>query len=1739
MLSAEEARGGQKRVHGGDAVIPKPDFHSLRPVRILLLEDDPDCVALVRRSVQAVRWTELSLDTVGTLGAALERLGEVPCDMVIVDLNVPDSSGLQTLQAVVAATDQLVIVLTALDEPGLRERAIAAGAYDFVQKGQLGDSALGSLVRLAALHADSLRRMRERESRLAAVVNAEPECVKLIDRQGRLIEMNPAGIRMIEAQGVEQVRGRCVFDLVASEHRDSFRALTERVAQGTEEGLEFEIIGLKGSRRWLETRAVPLLDEASGETLVLGITRDITERKRSAQALKESEERFRSLTGLSSDWYWESDTDFRMTFVSGELKDKTGLDTAAFVGKRSWDQPALNLSEADWDEYRARLKRHEPFRDFELERPVGEGRTVWLSITGEPVFDALGRFSGYRGLGRDITERKRAERRLRMEHSVTRCLAEADATAPALVGVLRAVCEAEGWECGRYFGLDEAGDSMRLQHAWHISSAQFEDFVALTGRLRFARGAGLVGRVWETCEPIWAPDLRSDSRVIDSTAFDRHPLIRSDFEFPVISQGCTVGVISVASREPRQPDERLMQAVRVIGSQVGQFVARKAAEAERQAAEQAIRENEARFRSLTELSSDWYWEQDAELRFVQTGGVKEERGGISPAVHIGKRRWDLPGTDIVNQSWDEHRAVLEARKPFRDLLLRRQDGAGQYHYVSVAGEPIFDARRRFCGYRGVAKDVTGPMREERLLALEHAVTRRLAEARSVSQALASVMQALCESENWESGRYFRLDEAAGVMRFAEGWHTGNGPLAEFTENSRGRCFSRGEGLVGAAWASGEALWIPNVQSDPRSSHSPLVEKAGVHSALVLPISIESRVVGVLSMSSGAMRQPDERLLRALRVIGSQIGQLLQRMEAESALSESESRFRQTYELAASGIAHIGIDGRFLRVNRKLCEILGYPEDALIGRSVKDISHPDDRDITDSDRLRVQRGELASARFEKRYIRSDGRVVWVGLTVAIARNSEGGPQYEISIMEDISERKATEAALMRFRTALDSSADMFFLVDMGAGRLLDFNHTACSNLGYERSELLGSTVDRILVLPSLAGLMESYAGLLASSLRADSIVRTYRRKDGSVFEAEVLRRVVESADGPIMVVNSRDLTERRLAEARQATHLRYQERIARFGESALTKREATELGDEAVRTVLEALGGGAVAYVERGAEPQEVVLRALAGSTDAGGELSARYEASGVLGRALAGESVNVDAGDESPLPFPWAKGHASVLLVPVLGDSGARGALCVLGRSGNAFGVEEMRFVMAAATVLSAALQRTDSEGRLAFLAQFDGLTGLPNRALLSDRFSQMIVQARRHGNSLGILFIDLDDFKLVNDSLGHPAGDELLKETARRLLSAIRTGDTVARIAGDEFAIILADLARADDAALVAQKVIERISAPVEVRGQEVFVTASVGVATFPADGDDAETLLGAADAAMYRAKQSGRNAYQFFTSEINQRTRARAQLGSELRRALEREEFMLVYQPKFDLQRAEACGAEALLRWKHPERGIVSPAEFIPVLEESGLIVAVGEWVLRRACADLEDWKASGLPPMPVAVNLSARQFRQQDLDARIRALIAEARVDPALIELEITESQLMQDPDHAIRVMHSLSSAGIGIAIDDFGTGYSSLSYLTRFPVSSLKIDRSFVADVLTDDADGAIVRAIIDMAHTLGFTVVAEGVETEAQAAFLRGLNCEQAQGYLFARPMPAADFKALISSARPKGSRKGRAAARYQ
>jgi diguanylate cyclase (GGDEF)-like protein/PAS domain S-box-containing protein len=436
------------------------------------------------------------------------------------------------------------------------------------------------------------------------------------------------------------------------------------------------------------------------------------------------------------------------------------------------------------------------------------------------------------------------------------------------------------------------------------------------------------------------------------------------------------------------------------------------------------------------------------------------------------------------------------------------------------------------------------------------------------------------------------------------------------------------------------------------------------------------------------------------------------------------------------------------------------------------------------------------------------------------------------------------------------------------------------------------------------------------------------------------------------------------------------------------------------------------------------------------------------------------------------------------------------------------------------------SREQLAQLAHFDSLTGLPNRVLFNDRLRQSVAQARRNNWILGVLFLDLDRFKLVNDTLGHVTGDLLLKQVAARLTASLRPSDTVARLSGDEFAVILSELSGPQNAGLVSQKILKALAAPFDLNGHEVFVTVSIGITLYPTDSDDIETLIRDADAAMYGAKAAGRNNYQYYTESMNARAAEKLRLETRIRRALERQEFVLHYQPKVDIPSGRVSGLEALLRWQSPDQGLVPPAQFIPLLEETGLIVPVGEWVAKAACMQIRAWRDAGISPVPVAINLSARQLRQPGFSEVMSQALAASGIEPRLIQIEITESSLMENPEEAIIVLEQLEALGILLAADDFGTGYSSLSYLKRFPLDALKIDRSFVRDITIDADDAVIARTVITLAHSLGLKVVAEGVETEEQLAFLGENRCDEAQGYLFARPLPAEACAALLAAGRP-------------
>ncbi|SFU28367.1 putative bifunctional diguanylate cyclase/phosphodiesterase [Pseudoduganella namucuonensis] len=423
--------------------------------------------------------------------------------------------------------------------------------------------------------------------------------------------------------------------------------------------------------------------------------------------------------------------------------------------------------------------------------------------------------------------------------------------------------------------------------------------------------------------------------------------------------------------------------------------------------------------------------------------------------------------------------------------------------------------------------------------------------------------------------------------------------------------------------------------------------------------------------------------------------------------------------------------------------------------------------------------------------------------------------------------------------------------------------------------------------------------------------------------------------------------------------------------------------------------------------------------------------------------------------------------------------------------------------------------------ATHDQLTGLPNRALFLDRLAHAIPRAERRKERIAVVFLDLDKFKQVNDTLGHAIGDELLRTVADTLRHCVRDFDTVARLGGDEFVLLLDSPLGDTTPGMIAERIGARLARPVMLAGQEHVITGSMGLSLFPDDGNDPENLLRQADIAMYRAKEAGRNGFQFFTQEMQSRLDARVTLERGLLRALERDEFVLHYQPQVDLASGRIVGLEALLRWQSPELGLVPPMQFIPVAEESNLITAIGTWVLDKACATLRAWRDAGLPVVPVAVNVAASQFAHQDLEATLRGVLEKHGVDPALIEFELTESLSMEDPEASIAMMHRLKAIGIAMAIDDFGTGYSNLSYLKRFPVDKLKIDQSFTRGLVNDAEDRSIVTAVIRLAHSLGLRTIAEGVETEGQLRLLAAQGCDEIQGYYFSRPLPEAGIVAML------------------
>ena len=798
------------------------------------------------------------------------------------------------------------------------------------------------------------------------------------------------------------------------------------------------------------------------------------------------------------------------------------------------------------------------------------------------------------------------------------------------------------------------------------------------------------------------------------------------------------------------------------------------------------------------------------------------------------------------------------------------------------------------------------------------------------------------------------------------------------------------------------------------------------------------------------------------------------------LRESEDRFRATFERAAVGIAHTGLDGSWLQVNQRLLDLYGYTREELKELRFQDITHPDDLadDLAQMNRLLA--GEISSYSLEKRYIRKDGSILWGNITLSLVREADGEPKYLIAVLEDIGDRKRAEEALReseaRYRTVFDGAPFGISLSDSN-GYLIVANQAYQKLLGYSEDELRKLRFTDITHPDDIQPDLDLFTEAMAGKRSGYEIAKRYIRKDGRVIWARVTIAVARDAAGDSRydVAMIEDITERKQAEA--------------------DLREAYQFNQEVISSAQE----GIVVYDRHFRyvlwNPFMEQITGLSREEAVGSyalDLFPHLREQGIdrlLHRALAGETVR-SADISVHLPRSNTRLWVTGCYTPHRNADGE-----IVGVIG----------------VITDITERKRAEEAMEHQALHDTLTDLPNRTLLHDRLQHAVLAAQRHNDPLALLLMDLDRFKEVNDTFGHHYGDLLLRQLGPRLQSALRESDTVARLGGDEFAVLLPATDRLG-ATSVAEKLLSAIEQPFALEGHSFEVGASIGIALYPMHADDTTTLLQRADVAMYLTKRAG-SGYTVYAPEEDQYTPKRLTLVSDLRRSIEQNQLDLHYQPKVDIRTGSISCVEALARWRHPEHGFIPPEDFVPQAEHTGLIKPLTTRVLNGALHQCRAWYDARLQ-VGVAVNLSTRNLHDQHLVAMIARLIRTWAISPTWLTVEISESAIMTDPVRGMVVLTHLHEMGVKISIDDFGTGYSSLAYLTRLPIDELKIDKSFVLNMRASSEDASIVHTVIELGHSLGMQVVAEGVENRETWDLVAELGCDLAQGYYVSRPMPA-------------------------
>jgi len=1621
-----------------------------------------------------------------------------------------------------------------------------------------GDIAFG----LANLRMREAR--REAEQRLREVFDQAAVGIIHTDLTGVLVEVNQKFCELLGCER-EELLGKTVKDITHPDDYGTGRQLREEVQRGGQAKSlsgEKRFLRKDGSAVWTKRTMSAAYDAAGAPKYLISIVEDITGQKELERLNRETFEQ--AAVGIV-----HNALDGRYLRVNRKFCEMLGYAEDELVGKNA----DLITHPEDLDESRANRAR---LAGGEMHHQAGEkryvrkdGRVIWVRRTASVARDEAGKPMYVIRVIEDITERKTFEQQFQATFDQAAVGIVHTALDGRYLRVNRKLCEITGYTAEEL----TAPKAPRMSHPDDIESGGGQRRKLMAGEIsshsnekRYVRKDGRT--IWVNRTESLARDAAGQPlyfiRVIEDITerkelehqfrdnFDQaavgmahvdleaNTIIRVNRKFCELTGYDEADLVGGPAARPSHPDDvnvsaaertqLLAGAVQSHGSEKryrrkdGATIWVKRTESlardadgkpaylirviedvtDRRQAEEAILRERALLRTIIDTLPDRIYVKDREGRFLLENAANLRVHGIENHDEIvGKTVFDLFPRAVAERLHAEDQAIMESGAPIFNRERSTPDAStGRMLWHLTTKVPLRDAAGAIIGVVGLNRDITERRNAEEMMARERALLRTVVD-NLPDRVYVKDLQ----------GRYLLMNEA----------------------NMKQRGIARHEDVVGKTvrdfYSPQTAKRIDDLDRQVMESGQPVVNREEQTS----PTARENR--------DGEPRWHVVTKVPLRDTRGKVFGlvgvnrDITERKRMEEALRQNIERFEIAARATSDAIWDWSLATDAMWWNEGFRSLFGYSPTKPNAESWYDGIHPADRERAVRGIHAAIDGGGESWSDEYRFLRADGSYAEVFDRGFVIRDGTGKPVRMIGAMMDVTERnqsmrrRAMELAVTR---VLAEAASL----EEASPKLL---RVVCETMGWVYGARWACEADD--------------AGMRRADYWAESEpdfdpgdAGHWVRQGGPDASKSLLRRAWAVRE-PTWVADFRDTPNFLRGSSTRKLGLRSALAFPVIVGGKVVSlleffgRDARQ-PDQALLDVARSIGSQVGQFIERkqseaALKDSEEQFRQLAENipqvfwiTDAE-QQQALYVSPAwqeITGRSLE----DIRANPRTWLDSVHEEDRARVKSARKLAVAGGYDEnFRVVRPDGSVRWVHDRAFPVHGADgsvyritgIAEDVTERKQAETQLVQLAHYDVLTGLPNRLLFYDRLRQSLAQARRNQWNVGVMFIDVDRFKNVNDTLGHAVGDRLLQQVAGRLSKAVRAEDTVGRLGGDEFAMVLSNLTSAQDASVVANKIMASFNEPFALEGAEIYVSASVGITLFPDDSVDQDTLIRNADAAMYRAKELGRNNFQFYTPEMNTRAHELLVMENSLRRALDRAEFLLQFQPKASTATGEITGVEALLRWRHPERGLVSPADFIPVLEDTGLIVPVGEWVIAAACEQVRDWQRAGIQPVPVAVNLSARQFQSPRLGAAIVAAIEASGIDPRYLELEITESSLMQNAEGAVGVLRQLKERGIRISIDDFGTGYSSLGYLKRFPLDALKVDRSFVRDVTRDADDATITRAVILMAHSLGLKVIAEGVETAAQLQFLSEYGCDEIQGYFFSRPLSGEDCGAWLREGR--------------